>query len=158
MRLMTDAIDARGYFDPRYTCDVDNSSPELRWADPPEGTRGFAVIADDPDAPGGLFTHWLVYAIPSEISHLPAGMPAQESLPNGIRQGINSAHKLGYSGPCPPPRDRAHRYILTLYALNAAIDLPSRATREELLRAISPHILATTDTTGRYERHMQQSA
>jgi Raf kinase inhibitor-like YbhB/YbcL family protein len=108
--ISTDAIDDRGIFDPRYTCDQDNSSPELRWQDVPPGTAGFALIAEDLDAPSGIFAHWVIYNIPPELLHLPAGIPPQESLPNGIRQGLNSFGKLGYSGPCPPARDRAHRY------------------------------------------------
>src|SRR5690349_20194258 len=127
MRLSTDAIDSNGFFDPRYTCDADNSSPELRWDDPPQGTAGFALIADDPDAPGGTFTHWVVYNIPAKVAHLPTGIPPQDTLPNGIRQGTNGQQKLGYAGPCPPPGDAPHRYRFRLYALKALPELPQRA-------------------------------
>ena len=96
MGMTTDAVDERGFFDPRYTCDFDNSSPELRWVGVPPETKGFVLIAEDPDAPGGTFTHWVVYNIPAHVHHLPAGIPAQETLPNGIRQGVNSFGKLGY--------------------------------------------------------------
>src|SRR5688572_9588399 len=114
MKLWTDALDSHGNFDPRYTCDVDNSSPEVRWDDVPMEARSLAMIVEDPDAPKGLFTHWLVYSIPRELLHLPAGIPPQDALPNGIRQGLNSFGKLGYAGPCPPRGDSAHRYIFRL--------------------------------------------
>lgn len=102
MRLTTDATDERGFLDPRYTLDLNNSSPEIRWSDIPPETRGFALILEDHDAPRGLFTHWLIYNIPSEIRHLPTGIPPQEILPNGIQQGVNDYGKLGYGGPYPP--------------------------------------------------------
>ena len=157
MKLNTDAIDRKGYFDPRYTCDYDNSSPELRWEEPPEGTRGFALTAEDPDSPKGTFTHWIVYNIPPSIHHLPAGVPAQETLPNGIRQGINGFGKLGYAGPCPPYGHGAHRYIFRIHALSELPEIPPRATSEQVLAAISPWILASTDVLGFYQRSVQKA-
>jgi Raf kinase inhibitor-like YbhB/YbcL family protein len=161
MEITTDAIDYNGYFDPRYTCDFDNSSPELRWGDIPEGTAGFAVIAEDPDAPvegpGSAFTHWVVYNIPAAIHHLPAGVPPQESLPNGIRQGLNAHGKLGYGGPCPPHSHGAHRYIFRVYALRSLPDIPTRPSRERLLEAIAPHVIATAEVMGRYQRLSQRA-
>jgi Raf kinase inhibitor-like YbhB/YbcL family protein len=157
MTLTTDAFDPKGFFDPRYTCDLDNSSPELRWSDPPEGTQSLALVAEDPDAPSGLFIHWVVYSIPPSVRHLPAGVPSQESLPNGIRQGINSYGKLGYAGPCPPAGDRPHRYVFRLYALRDAPELPSRATREQLLPLIEPLILEIAEMTGHYQRVLEKA-
>jgi Raf kinase inhibitor-like YbhB/YbcL family protein len=159
VQLSTDAIDEKGFFDARYTCDIDNSSPELRWEDPPEKTAGFALIAEDPDAPPARalpsqasFCHWIVYNIPLGIRHLPAGVPPQESLPNGIRQGVNSAGKLGYMGPCPPLSHGAHRYTFRLYALRELPLIEGRPNREEFLARIDPFILATADIQGRYQR------
>lgn len=158
MNISTDATDPHGLFDARYTCDFDNSSPELRWDDIPAHCKSFALIAEDPDAPQGLFTHWVVYNIPAGIRHLPAGIPAQEILPNGIRQGVNSAGKLGYSGPCPPLGQGSHRYYFRLYALSAApSNLPGRATREQLLKSIESSILATAELMGRYQRAIQKA-
>jgi Raf kinase inhibitor-like YbhB/YbcL family protein len=161
MRLLSDSIDSRGLFDPRYTCDADNSSPELRWSEPPIGTRSYVVMAEDQsaeDREGGPFTHWLIYRVPGELSHLPAGIPVQESLPNGIRQGTNSLGKLGYTGPCPPMRDSAHSYVFRIYALSATPELPPRARRAQVLQAIGPLVLATAELQGYYERQIQQSA
>lgn len=157
MEIFTDAIDQQSFFDPRYTCDFDNSSPELRWRNPPSGTEGFALVAEDPDAPKGLFTHWVIYDIPASISHLPAGIPAQESLPNGIRQGINSFGKLGYGGPCPPLGDAPHRYIFRIYALRLLPEIPARIRRDALLEIITPFIIATAQVTGKYQRILQKA-
>ncbi len=157
MFISTDAIDDHGEFDPRYTCDIDNSSPELRWGNVPPGTVGFALIAEDPDSSHGLFTHWMIYNIPSNVHHLPAGIPPQESLPNGIRQGINSFGKLGYSGPCPPPGDSAHRYFFRLFALTQLPELPQRVQREQLLHALEPFVLARADIMGHYRRTIQRA-
>ena len=155
--FITDAINEKGFFDPRYTCDFDNSSPELRWDGNLQGVAGYALIAEDPDAPGGLFTHWVVYHIPPSIHHLPAGIPAQEVLPNGIRQGVNSFRKLGYGGPCPPVGDSPHRYIFRLYALRIMPEIPNRSTREQVLEAISPYIIQSKELMGRYQRALQKA-
>jgi hypothetical protein len=152
--LLTDAIDSKGQFDPRYTCDSDNSSPELRWMNPPEEARSFAVLVEDPGASGGTLTQWMIYNIPATISHLPAGIPAQETLPNGIRQGVNSFKKLGYGGPCPDSGDAPHSYVIRIFALASAPEVPPRATREQLMAAMQPLILATAQVRGRYQRNL----
>lgn len=157
MEISTDAINEQGVIDPRYTCDFDNSSPELRWTDPPEGTASLALIVEDPDAPQGLFTHWVVFDIPTSIRHLPAGIPAQDALPNGIRQGANSFGKLGYAGPCPPAGDSPHRYFFRIYALKSRLEIPHRATRDQLFTAIQPSIIATAEIMGRYRRAIQRA-
>ena len=156
MELSTDSIN-HGFFDPRYTCDFDNSSPEIHWSDVPAHAKGFVLIAEDHDSPKGLFTHWMVYNIPAHVHHLPAGIPAQETLPNGIRQGINSFGKLGYGGPSPAVGERPHRYFFRLYALRDLPELPSRASRELLMAAIEPLVIATAQFMGRYERAIQKA-
>jgi Raf kinase inhibitor-like YbhB/YbcL family protein len=157
MSISTDAIIENGAFDPRYTCDIDNSSPDLRWDNAPEGTACFALIAEDLDAPSGIFTHWVIYNIPTSVHHLPAGIPPQESLPNGIKQGLNSYGKLGYAGPCPPLGDRPHRYVFTLYALNQALTLIPRMKKDDLLSAIEPYIIDKVSITGSYQRMIQRA-
>ncbi|OFZ72122.1 MAG: hypothetical protein A3K03_12560 [Bdellovibrionales bacterium RIFOXYD1_FULL_44_7] len=157
MRLWTDAISDSGYFDPRYTCDIDNSSPELRWGEPPPETAGFALIADDPDALGGTLTHWVIYNIPKAVSHLPAGIPPQDSLPIGIKQGINSFGKLGYAGPCPPRKDSPHRYQFRLFALSLLPVLPSRLTAEQLVSVLKEYVILETTITGLYQRQVERA-
>ncbi len=167
--LLSDAIDEKNAIDPRYTCDIDNSSPELRWRDPPEGTQSFAVIVEAvaqpnaavamvdsrerpvPIAPTG-FAHWLVYNIPASVLHLPAGIPPQDVLPNGIRQGLNSLGKLGHTGPCPPRSQPARTYAYRVFALSITLELSSRLTQEKLWEQIQPHILAEAEIRGHYRR------
>lgn len=157
MVLATDAIGPSGLIDSRYTCDLDNSSPELRWNHVPLGALGFVIIAEDIDAPSGVFTHWIIYNIPSDVHHLPAGIPPQESLPNGIKQGINSFGKLGYSGPCPPSGDPAHRYFFQLFALSEMPRASYRIERADLFRQFQSHILAQATVSGLYRRAIQRA-
>ena len=157
-QITTDAIDAKTqWFDERYTCDSDNSSPEVRWNDPPEGTVALALIMDDPDAPHGAFIHWVVYAIPPSVRHLPAGIPAQESLHHGIRQGLNTAKKLGYFGPCPPQGDSPHRYRLRLYALKQTVEFEGRPNAEQLHERLQGRVLAQAETVGKYARKARKA-
>lgn len=131
-----------------FTCDGDNLSPPLAWAGPPEGTRSFALVMDDPDAPGGTFTHWLLYDVPA----------AQRGLDQGAATGApgktlhNDFGKPGYGGPCPPRRHGVHRYRFTLHALDVPALRFHGHRREDLDRALGEHTLATATLTGRYER------
>ena len=154
-RIWTDAIDDRGFFDPRYTCDVDNSSPELRWENSPEETAGFAIICETIE---GGFVHWMVFHIPAEVHHVPAGIPPQDSLPNGIRQGLNGYGKLGYSGPCPPKDAPPQRYRIRLFALHALMEPPVRPNREQLLALIEPYVIQSVEIVGLYQRVMIERA
>lgn len=134
-----------------YTCDGENVSPPLAWGNVPEGTKSLALIADDPDAPGGTFTHWVMYNIPPHVQELPEDVRRDETLPNGALQGINSFRRIGYGGPCPP--GGTHRYYFKLYALDTTLDLQPGATKELLLSAIQGHVLAETEVMGKYSRH-----
>ena len=117
----------------------------------PEQAQSLALIAEDPDAPGGVFTHWLLYNIPPGVKELPEDVRRDETLPNGARQGINDFGKIGYGGPCPP--GGTHRYYFKLYALDTLLDLKPGATKEQLLDAIQGHLLAETEVMGKYSRH-----
>jgi len=135
----------------RYTCDGADLSPALTWSGAPDRTQSLALIADDPDAPMGTWTHWLLWNIPARATLLSEDVPKVETLDNGARQGINDFQRIGYGGPCPPP-GKPHRYFFKLYALDARLDLKPGATKSELERAIAPHILAQTQTMGTYGR------
>lgn len=135
----------------RYTCDGGDRSPPLAWAGAPAGTRAFALIVDDPDAPGGPFTHWVLFDLPAEARELPEGLPPSGRLPQGGVQGRNDFGRLGYNGPCPP-RGRPHRYRFTLYALDGPVGLRPGAAKEELLRAIEGHVLDRGELVGTYGR------
>ena len=138
-------------FPKKYTCDGPDVSPQLTWTDPPPGTKGFALIADDPDAPMGTWVHWVLYDLPAEARQLPEGVPKQEALRDGTRQGVNDFGRIGYGGPCPPPGP-AHRYFFKLYALDKKLDLPPRATKPQVLNAIREHTSGETQLMGTYKR------
>jgi hypothetical protein len=135
----------------KYTCDGADVSPPLAWSDAPAGTRSFALICDDPDAPAGTWVHWVISGLPATAAALAEGIATTETLPDGAKQGVNDFRRTGYGGPCPPP-GAPHRYYFKLYALDATPALKSRATKAELLRAMAGHILAEARLMGTYQR------
>ncbi len=135
----------------KYTCEGQDVSPPLAWSEPPVGARSFALIVDDPDAPGGVFTHWVLFNIPPDSRELPEAIPTQGELPSGALQGKNDFGKTGYGGPCPPP-GRPHRYQFTLYALDQPLDLKRGISKKQLLSTMQGHILAQGQLTGTYQR------
>jgi len=135
----------------KYSCDGDNVSPPLAWSEPPEGTRALALIMDDPDAPAGVFNHWVIFNLPAYTRQLREGMPTDAELSDGTLQGRSSFGRVGYGGPCPPAGP-SHRYRLTLYAVDEPLQLAAVATREQVLDAMRGHILAQDTLTGRYRR------
>lgn len=151
LTLQSTAFDANQMIPTRYTCDGDDVSPALVWRDKPENTATFALIVDDPDAPRGVFTHWVIYDLPRDIDELPEHVPADERPATGGVQGKNDFGKIGYGGPCPP-RGNAHRYRFTLYALDAALDLQPGATKRQVLDAMDGHVLDRAELIGTYKR------
>jgi Raf kinase inhibitor-like YbhB/YbcL family protein len=142
---------AGGEIPTQHTCEGADQSPPLVWNGAPSGTRCFALIVDDPDAPVGTWVHWVLYDLPGDATELPATLPATGTLANGARQGVNDFRKIGYGGPCPPP-GKPHRYVFKLYALDAPTSLKPGASKAELLRAIEGHVLAHTELMGTYKR------
>ena len=151
MELKSSAFQNLGDIPRKHTCDGADVSPPLTWENPPPGTKAFALIADDPDAPVGTWVHWVIYDLPGDTKDLREGVATTETLPSGAKQGINDFGKVGYGGPCPP-RGPAHRYFFKLYALDGATNLRARATKEQLLGAMKGHILAETQLMGKYKR------
>ncbi len=135
----------------KYTCKGDNISPSLEWTGVPAGTKSFALIMDDPDAPMGIWVHWVIYNIPGDVSMLKEDIPRDTSLTDGTKQGTNSFNWIGYGGPCPP-KGPAHRYMFKLYALDEELDLPAGATKGVLLMRMDGHILDETRLTGLFQR------
>jgi len=135
----------------QYTADGGNLSPPLRWPDPPGDTRGFALVCEDPDAPRGTFTHWVLFNLPPESRELGEGVPPEATLPDGTAQGTNDFGKVGYGGPSPPA-GQPHRYVFKLHALDRPLDLPAGATKHQLLTALKGHVLAEGRLTGTYGR------
>ena len=134
----------------KYTCDGADVSPALSWSGAAQGTRSLALIADDPDAPSGTFTHWVLYAIPASTTQLPEGLPKNEQTDVG-RQGRSGFGRVGYGGPCPPP-GKPHRYFFKLFALDTDLTLVPGASRADLERAMKGHILEQAEWMGRYQR------
>lgn len=126
-------------------------SPALKWLEPPEGTKAFALISDDPDAPMGTWVHWVIYNIPASKRDLPEAVPTLEKLSDGTLQGLNDFGKVGYNGPMPPP-GKPHRYFFKLYALDGPVNLPARATKKELEKAVRDRILGEARLMGTYKR------
>ena len=129
----------------RHTADGADLSPELRIVNPPEGTASFALIMDDPDAPMGIWVHWVVWNIPAAVSVVPEG-----GVPAGAVEGRNSWGRTGYGGPAPP--SGTHRYFFKLYALDRVLDLAADTDKTELLEAMEGCVLARTQLMGTYSR------
>jgi len=151
LNVSTSAFEEGGRIPIKYSCQGEDVSPALQWDEPPTGTQSFALIMDDPDAPVGVFTHWVIFNIPSDSRQLTEAIPTQAKLPSGALQGKNDFGRIGYGGPCPPPGP-AHRYRFTLYALDKALDTKSGASKTQVLDAMKGHILAQGQLTGTYQR------
>ncbi len=140
---------------PKYTCDGADESPPLQWEGVPEGTKSFALIMDDPDAPPGTWVHWVTYNIPGDATGLPENFPKVENHQDGTRQGlcwgVDDFDRVGYYGPCPPP-GHDHRYFFKLYALDIPLELPGKATKADVEKAMKEHILGETQLIGKYGR------
>jgi len=150
MELTSSAFHEGGSIPSRYTCDGKNISPSLRWSGAPAGTKSFALIADDPDAPAGAWAHWLLWNLPASVKELDKGLPASPQLAEGTFQGKNDFGRNGYGGPCPP--SGTHHYVFKLYALDTKLTLKSDASRPNVEAAMKDHILAQASLIGVYQR------
>jgi Raf kinase inhibitor-like YbhB/YbcL family protein len=129
----------------------DDISPELLWKAPPERTQSFALIVFDKDSPFGFkFTHWVLYDIPPDKRELLENTPKQEQLPDGSRQGHNDYDRTGYVGPCPPRG--THHYVFTLYALDTKMNLPPGASKKQVVKAMTGHVLASGELVGQFKQ------
>jgi Raf kinase inhibitor-like YbhB/YbcL family protein len=151
LELNSTSFQAGGSIPRPCTGDGRNASPALQWRDPPADTRSFALICEDPDAPRGTFTHWVIFNLPPESRELSEGVSADATLPNGAKQGTNDFGKIGYGGPAPPP-GKPHRYFFKLYALDQGLELQPQATRAQLLAAVKGHVLGQAELMGTYKR------
>ena len=135
----------------KFTCDGADVSPELSWTGPPAGTQSFALIADDPDAPSGTWTHWVLFDLAPDTNNLAESVSKIDELPGGERQGRNDFRKICYNGPCPPP-GKPHRYFYKLYALDAKLDLKPGSSKQEVEQAMEGRILGKAQWMGKYQR------
>ena len=135
----------------QYTCEGRNASPPLSWQGVPPEAKALALIMDDPDAPRGVFTHWVIFNLPPDSQGLVEAIPAEKQLPDGTLQGTNGFDKIGYGGPCPPPGS-PHHYQFNLYALDERLDLGAGVSKEKILAAMEGHIIAQSRLIGVYQR------
>ncbi|MFO8130237.1 MAG: YbhB/YbcL family Raf kinase inhibitor-like protein [Bacteroidales bacterium] len=151
LKLYIDAFPYGAEIPETYTCDGKDLSPELRWEGGPENAKSYALIMDDPDAPGGIFTHWIVYNIPPTERFLKKFMPVSKELGNGAKQEKNDFGNTGYGGPCPPPGEK-HRYYFRLYALDTELSQRELLTRNSLNDELEKHTIDQAEYMGRYQR------
>ena len=150
MMVMSPVFRPDGSIPSKYTCDGDDVSPPIEWADVPSDARTLALICDDPDAPKKDFAHWVLFNIPPKAAALPEHVAASQALPDGSRQGKNDFGKVGYGGPCPP--SGTHRYRFTLYAIDTELRVPPGSSRKDVEAAMKGHVLETAQMTGAYTR------
>lgn len=137
-----------------HTCEGADVSPELTIGDVPDDAAALAVVVDDPDAPTGTFTHWLLWNLPPDTTEIPEGVAQMETLPElgGARQGENDFGEIGYRGPCPPEGDSPHEYRFTLYVLDEELDLEAGALRPAVQDELDAKTLDSSQFSGTFER------
>lgn len=148
--IWSDAFYTGGTIPSKHTCDGIDISPPLSWKGIHSDTKSITLIMEDPDAPGKVFVHWVIFNIPPFISTLPEGIPKIKNIDFTI-QGINDFGRIGYNGPCPPV-GKPHRYFFKIYALNIRLNLPPGSTKAEVEKAMDNHLLNKGELMGRYGR------
>jgi Raf kinase inhibitor-like YbhB/YbcL family protein len=145
MKITTTVFQEGGNIPSKFTCDGADANPPLRFEGVPAEAKSLALIVDDPDAPGGLFTHWLVWNIDPKTTAV-----EENGAPSNSVQGKNDFGKSGYGGPCPP--SGTHRYFFKIFALDRQLDLAAGSKRAQLDAQMRGHIIAQGELMGRYSR------
>ncbi|WP_293446064.1 YbhB/YbcL family Raf kinase inhibitor-like protein [Persephonella sp.] len=149
--VISSAFEEGGHIPITYTCDGPDISPEISWDNYPPETQSFVIVMDDPDAPVGTFTHWVLYDIPSSVNFIPENFPKVPEI-DGIKQGINDFGKIGYGGPCPP-LGKPHRYFFRVFAVDQpTLGLPAGASRQEVEMIMSGKVIDEGYLIGIYGR------
>ena len=154
---LTSSSFSEGMISKPYSCDGQETSPELSWSAPPKDTQSFVLIVTDKDSyfgygsVFGYFVHWVLYDIPADKRELPEGVAKQKELPDGSRQGLNGFDETGYVGPCPPGHS-PHRYVFDLYALNTKLHVAAGASEQQVVQALTGHVLANGELVAKF-RH-----
>jgi Raf kinase inhibitor-like YbhB/YbcL family protein len=152
MQLRSSAFSDGETIPRRFTCDGQDLSPPLEWSGAPAQALSFAIVCDDPDAPGGIWHHWAAYDIPADRLGLTEGA-AQHGGASGFRQGINDFGRIGYGGPCLPRGHGPHHYRFRILSLSLArLPLGSKPSCEDIERAARKHVIAEAGLVGLYER------
>jgi len=151
-RIYTDAFKEKDFIPKEYTCDSIDYSPAIFWEDPPQNTESFAIVCEDPDAPVGLWVHWIALNIPKDYRKLEKNLPKVFKLEDGIIQGVNDFGKIGYNGPCPP-KGSPHRYYFKIYALDDYIKIEDNyyIDYKKFKSLIKDHIIESAEFFGYYK-------
>ena len=150
MKLISPAFQDGEPIPKKYTCQGENISPPFSLVGVPASAKSLALICDDPDAPGKTWTHWVLFDLPASTREIPEGLPRQETIANGAKQGITDFKTAGYGGPCPP--SGTHRYFFKIYALDTDFELAGGASKEQLLKAIEGHVIVEGQLIGTYQK------
>ena len=155
LELTSSCFGHGGRIPTEHTLDGLNVSPDLSWDTPPEGTRSFALVCEDPDAPTSKpFVHWVLFDLPARFTELPEGV-LKDAKPrdlSGASQGTNDFGHFGYDGPAPPPRHGTHHYHFQIFALDRFLDLHAGCRKADVMRAMKGHVLAQGELIGTYSR------
>ncbi len=151
MQVESSAFERHGRIPSKHTGEGEDTSPPLAWSNPPEGTKSFAVICHDPDAPlckpGSYgFVHWVLYNVPASVTSLPEGVGEKFTL------GQTDFNKAAYGGPMPPEGHGPHHYFFWVLALDRELELEPGLTMTELLEQVEPHVIGMNRLVGMYER------
>ncbi|MCK5708749.1 MAG: YbhB/YbcL family Raf kinase inhibitor-like protein [Candidatus Aureabacteria bacterium] len=151
MEIKSSSFNNNAFIPSKHAYRPSNFSPPLSWSGVPKDTMSFVLICDDPDAPVGTWVHWVIFNIPKEKTVLEENVPHDGKLTDGSIQGKSDFGSLGYGGPYPPP-GKPHRYFFKLYAIDIMLDLKEGVLKEDVLKAISGHVLAEAEIVGLYKR------
>lgn len=151
LRLTSTSFQDGAKISKRYSGDGDDVSPALKWSAGPAKTKSYAVSCEDPDAPGGVWWHWIVFNIKPTTTEFGENVPKTAKLAQGVAQGRNDFGKSGYNGPAPPP-GKLHHYVFTVFALDSELALQANCSKSEFKNALKGHILDQGQLTGVYER------
>jgi Raf kinase inhibitor-like YbhB/YbcL family protein len=145
IRVTSPAFQSNGHIPRQYTCDGKDINPPLMIANCPQGTRSIALICDDPDAPVGIWVHWVIWNIDPGVKEI-----KENTVPQGAVEGMNDFRKHAYGGPCPP--SGTHRYFFKVYALDSMLNISPNSTKADLEKAMKGHILGQGQLVGLYKR------
>ncbi len=146
LKLSSPALENGGKIPKKYTCDGANVNPPLTIGNVPSNTKSLALVFDDIDAPRGTYVHWILWNLPPDVKEI-----KEDSVPEGVVQGMNDFKKPNYGGPCPPKR--AHRYVFRIYALDTHLNLNPKGTKKDLEKVMEGHIISRAQLTGLYQRN-----
>ena len=146
LKLSSPAFENGGKIPKKYTCDGGNVNPPLTIENVPSNTKSLALVFDDTDAPRGSYVHWILWNLAPDAKEI-----KEDSVPEGVDQGMNDFKKPNYGGPCPP--GRVHKYVFKIYALDILLNLNPKGTKKDLEKVMEGHILSRAQLTGLYQRN-----